>query len=171
MKKRVLVVLGSILLLLIVGVALAYYLIIVVSKKEVAERCQGYIPNWSNFIDCHGVIVINDAWDVDYLSLKDHVHGYEIARVHDKNQYVYVDGNIFVINRKIIEGSTSDGARTRYYQKLFQNGMLVTNYYDSVSDIPAYLIIDSESGEVRAFQNIAQVPENKQKYFDQIKEK
>jgi hypothetical protein len=67
---------------------IAGYLLWIAPAKLVAEKCQGLEPRWSDFIDCDGAISVTDNWDTDYLSVKDHVHNYEIARVHNKNQYI-----------------------------------------------------------------------------------
>lgn len=156
---------------LIIGALIAYYFMFIAPKKDIAEKCQGFVPNWVDYIDCHGVVSINDGWDMDYISLKDHVHEYEIARVYNQDQYIYTDNKIFVINKKIIEGSVSNGKRIKYYQELFQNGELKTNYYDIILDIPTYLIINTVSGEVKAHKDITEVPEVEKSYFIQLENK
>lgn len=167
MKKKI-TILISILLLLIIGGSLTYYFMFEAPKKGIAERCAGYVPNWQNFIDCHGVIAFTDSWDVDYISLKDHIHDYEIARIYNLDQLIYVADKIFVINRNTIKGTISDSTKTQYYQELFQNGQLETNYYDSISDIPTYLVIDYVSGEVKAYSDINEVPQDYKQYFSEI---
>jgi hypothetical protein len=163
-KKKVLIIF-SILAIFLVAISLAYYYSFVAPKEDIAERCQGFVPNWMDFIDCHGVVSINDGWDMDYLSLKDHVHEYEIARVYNQDQYLYVDGKVFVINLNPIEGSASDGLKTEYYQRLFQNGKLVENPYSAISDIPTYLVIDTQSGETQAYRTVDEVPQEYRQYF------
>lgn len=167
MNKKIL----SIVIIFVVILAVSYFVYhysFIVPKKGIIEKCEGYIPDWSNFIDCYGVVSITDAWDVDYLSLKDHVHGYEIARVYNFNQYLYVDGKLYVINRDIIEGQTSDGKKTQYYQKLFQNGEISIDYYDSLSDIPTYLIVNTKTGDVRAYRDKTEISETEKIYFSDI---
>jgi|SRR3989339_270104 len=168
MKKKTTIIIISILLLLIIGGSLTYYFMFEAPKKGIAERCAGYVPNWENFIDCHGVITITDSWDVDYISLKDHIHDYEIARIYNMEQFTYVADKIFVINRKTIKGTISDGTKIRYYQELFQDGQLETNYYDSISNIPTYLVINYVSGEVETYSNIDEAPQEYKQYFLEI---
>lgn len=157
--------------MLIISVLLAYYFSFVTPKKTVAKKCQGFIPNWADFVDCYGVVTINDGWDMDYLSFKDHINKYEIARVYNQNQYIYTDNKIFVINRKPIENSSSNGNETIYYQKLFQSSQLIEKSYNAISDIPIYLVVDTISGEVQAYKNISDVPENKRAYFIELESK
>lgn len=169
MKKNKITIIVSVVILLVIGLSLAYYYSFVAPKKAIAERCANYVPYWTDFVECYGVVVINDGWDMDYLSIRDHVHEYEIARIYNLNQLVHTEEKIYVINRKIIEGQTSDGIKIEYYQKLFQNDEVVKKYYDSISDIPTYLVIDYKSGEVSAYKNITDVPENDRGYFEQLK--
>jgi hypothetical protein len=165
MKKKTLIITFSILVLLIVGAWFSYYYIFEAPKKDIVARCAGYVPYWENFIECYGTIAITDGWLSDYISLDDHIHNYEIAGIDNINQYIHTDNKIFVINRHLMEGSSSDGTRTRYYLDFFQNGKLTTNYYDSISDIPTYLVIDFRSGEVEAYKNIDEVPQEYRQYF------
>jgi hypothetical protein len=158
----------SLVVVLVISIPLLYYFIFVVPKKEIAEKCQGYYPYWGNFVDCQGVIAINDGWDMDYLSIKDHIHNYEIARVYNRNQYIYSDNKIFVINKKNIKNSSSDGIKNTYYQELFQNGQLMESSYEVVSDIPTYLVVDTVSGETKAYKTISDVPKDQQIYFNDI---
>jgi hypothetical protein len=154
--------------LLIGGGLLAYYFEFVIPEREIAQRCANYVPNWMDFLECHGSIVIQDGWDRDYLTLKDHMHEYEVARIYNLNQYKYTDRSIYVKNRKVIEGSVSDGVKVEYYQRLFQNGKVSRSYYENVSEIPTYLVIDFKTGEVRAYKNIGEAPEDEQVYFIEI---
>ena len=142
-----------------------------IPKKTLAERCQNYVPNWQNFIECYGVVVITDAWDEDYLSLSDHVHNYEIARIHNQDQYRYINGKLYVINKKYIENSSSNNIKITYYQKLFQNNKLNENPYDFIYSIPTYLVIDTQSGEVKAYKNIDKAPQLEQGYFRELEGK
>ena len=158
----------SVVLVLVAVVSSAWYLSFIAPKKLVAEKCHGFVPNWADFVDCHGMISINDGWDMDYLSLKDHVHKYEIARVDNQNQYIYENNKIFVINRKAIENSSTNGTKTIYYQELFQNGRLSDNPYGEISDIPTFLVVETISGEVEAYKNITDVPIGQQGYFTEI---
>ena len=105
---------------------------------------------------------------MDYLSLRDHVHNYEIARVYHVNQYVFLQDKLFVINRKNIENSSSNGDKVTYYQELFQNGKLTETEYSSISDIPNYLVIDVLSGECKTYKTISDVPKDQQVYFNDI---
>jgi hypothetical protein len=169
MKKRTTLFISSAVVIFAISVSFAYYHSFVVPKKIIAEKCGNYVPNWNNFIDCYGVIVINDAWDVDYLSVRDHIHEYEIARVYNQDEYIHINEKIFIINMSTIEGQVSDGEKIQYSQELFQGGRLVTNYYDSISDIPTYLIVNIQSGEVRAYKNLEDVPPEEQTIFEQLK--
>lgn len=155
-------------LVLFIGGLIAYYQLFVIPEREVAQRCANYVPNWMDFLECHGSIVIQDGWDRDYLTLKDHVHKYEVARIFNLNQYKHTNRNIYVINRKVIEGSVSDGVKVSHYQELFQNGEVSRSYYDEVSEIPTYLVIDFGTSEVRAYKNIGEVPENERINFIEL---
>jgi hypothetical protein len=168
MKKKTIIIIISILVLFVFGSLFIYYYIFETPKKVIAERCAGYDPNWETFINCYGVITITDSWDKDYISLKDHIHGYEIARIYNLKQFINNDEKIFVINRKTIEGSVSNGKKTQYYQELFQNSHLVTSNYDSILDIPTYLVIDYRSGEVEVYKNTESIPQKYKKYFLEI---
>lgn len=170
MKKTLLIITG-ILLIVFVGLSLVYYFGFVLPEKKIAKECQGFIPGWLDFIECSGVIAINDGWDMDYISIKDHVHDYEVARVYNQNQYVFANKKLFVINRKYIENEASDGKETTYYQKLFQNGKLIENSYNSTSTIPNYLIVETQTGEARSYKNIGEVPQSEQDYFKDIQDK
>lgn len=171
MKKKTLITTISISVLLIAGAWIAYYFVFEVPKKDVAERCAGYIPDWENFIECYGVISITDGWLSDYISLDDHIHKYEIAGIDNINQYIHTDDKIFVINRHLMEGSSSDGIKTTYYLDFFQNGKLATNDYDSISDTPTYLIVDTKTGEVEAYKNIDEVPQEYRNNFAELENK
>lgn len=171
MKKKTIIIISSVLVVLAIIISTAYYYSFVVPKEAVAERCQNYMPNWENFIECYGVVVVTDAWDEDYISLKDHIHDYEIARIYNQDQYRYADGKVFVINRKNIEKSSSNGIKTTYYQALFQNNKVVEKPYDNVSDIPTYLIIDTQSGEVRDYKDISEASQSEQDYFRELEGK
>ena len=81
MSKKAILIIFAVLVLLVAGISLVYYCSFIIPKKDIAEKCQGFVPNWTDFIDCQGVVSINDGWDMDYISLKDHVHKYEIARI------------------------------------------------------------------------------------------
>jgi len=140
--------------------------------QETAKKCIGYDPNWPLLTDCYGMVSTSQAFDIKGYSLVDHIHNYELAEVDNINQYKYQEGKIYVKNREPFNCSPVDkNGQEQFCHNLFQNGQIRTNYYDSVSDIPTYLIIDSKSGEVQAFQDTAQVPENEQNYFNQIKDK
>lgn len=169
MNKKTILIIGAVLVLLLIGVLLAYYYSFVVPKKAIAERCENYVPNWENFIDCYGVISVTDAWDVDYLSLKDHVHKYEIARVYNSEQYSYSEGKIYVTNKNTIEGQTSNGQRTYYYQKLYRNNKISTEYYNSISDIPTHLVINTKTGEVKVYKSLTEASETEKQYFAELK--
>jgi hypothetical protein len=154
--------------ILVGAVSIAYYFEFVVPEREIVQRCAGYAPNYMDFLECHGVISITDGWDMDYLSLTDHVHKYEVARIYDLKQYIHTDEKIYVINRNTIPRSSSNGSRTLYYQKLFQNGKVVENDYLSISEIPTYLVIDYKSGEVRTYRNIEEVPDAEGSFFAEL---
>lgn len=171
MKNKTIIIISSIVVVLAIIISIAYHYSFVVPKEAVAERCQNYVPNWENFVECYGVVVVTDAWDEDYLSLKDHIHDYEVARVYNQNQYRYVDGKVFVINRNNIEKSSSNGSKTTYYQALFRNNKVIEKSYDSISDIPVYLVIDTKSGEVQDYKKINEVPQSEQDYFKEIEAK
>ena len=168
MKKKTIIITSSIVVVLVIIISIVGYYSFVVPKEVVAERCQNYMPNWENFVECYGVVVITDAWDENYLSLKDHIHEYEIARVYNQKQYLHVDGKVFVINRKNIEKSSSNKVKRTYYQELFQNGKLTEKSYDSISDIPTYLVIDTQSGEVKAYKDLTEASEVEKIYFSAI---
>lgn len=105
-----------------------------------------------------------------YLGLKNNLfHDYTIARVYNREQYLYIDNKIFVINRKNIESISSDGAKITYKQELFQNGKLVYTPYDRISDIPTYLIIDTILGEVKAYSNISDIPIGEQNILTKVR--
>lgn len=167
MKKITLIIISIISVIFISGYTL-YYFWFAKPEKDIAQRCQGYLPSWMSFIDCHGVVSINDGWDMDYISIEDHIREYEIARVYNVNQYVFVQDKLFVINRKNIENSSSNGDKITYYQALFQNGKLVDNSYTKISDIPTYLIIDTISGEVKAYKDLSEVPIDQQNSFKEL---
>jgi hypothetical protein len=171
MKKSTILLSCTVLTVILIGVVLAYYYIFEFPKRSIAERCAGYIPYWETFIDCSGVITITDAWDTNYISIDDHLHGYQIAEIYNLNQITQKNQKMYVINHAISYGYSTNGVETVYYQQLFQNGRVNRNRYNNVSEIPTYLIIDSNSGEVNAFQNINQVPESEQTYFHEIKDK
>jgi hypothetical protein len=170
MTKKIKIIIAIIAILFIAFLG-THYFMFEYPKIGIAKKCQGFVPTWTDFIDCYGIVSINDGWDMDYISLKDHIHKYEIARVYNQNQYIYINNKIFVINLKNIENSASDGFNTTYYQKLFQGGNLIENEYDSISNIPNYLVIDTENGEVKTYKNIDEVPNSEKKYFEDIKNK
>lgn len=170
MKKITLIIISIIAIVFISGFTI-YYFWFTKPEKEIFEKCQGFVPSWADFIDCRGIVSINDGWDMDYLSINDHIHKYEIARVYNQNQYVFAQDKLFVINRKNIENSSSNGDKITYYQELFQNGKLADNSYTKVSDIPTYLIIDTISGEVKAYKNLSEVPVDQQPSFKELENK
>lgn len=170
MKKNLLII-TSIVAIIFIGIFTLYYFWFTKPEKEIAIRCQGFVPNWPSFVDFYGTVTINDGWDMDYLSIRDHIHDYTIARVYNQEQYLYIDNKVFVINRKNIESSSSDGVKTTYNQKLFQNGKLLYTPYDRVSDIPTYLIIDTILGEVKAYKNISDIPIDQQNSFKDLENK
>ncbi|MCE9585115.1 hypothetical protein K8Q94_00640 [Candidatus Nomurabacteria bacterium] len=170
MKKITLIIIGAIAVISIGGFIL-YFFWFIKPEKEIAEKCQGFTLNWTDFIDCHGIVSIHDGWDMDYLSIDDHMHDYEIARVYNQNQYIFSDNKVFVKNLKTIEGSSYDGLKTEYYQRLFQDGEVVRNFYDAVSDIPTYLVVDIVSGEAKAYKAIIDVPEAEKAYFEDLEKR
>ncbi len=155
-------------LLIIAIFAFSYYYFIRIPNKKIAERCIQYDREWANLEDCYGLISLRYGWDIDYYYLLDHIHDYEIARIYNLDQYIYENNKIFVINRKTIENSSSNGIKTTYYQELFQNGKLSDNPYSEISDIPTFLVVDTVSGEVQAYKNITDVPSDQQSYFTKI---
>lgn len=155
---------------IITGV-LCYNYFIKIPTQIIAERCIGYDPEWEDLEDCYGVISIRTGWDINYYYLYDHIHGYEVARIFSIKQYFRNDGKIFVVNRQTIENASSNDGKTIYYQKLFQNGKVTNNSYNNISDIPTYLVINMQSGEVVVYKNIADVPQSEQSYFREIEGK
>jgi hypothetical protein len=95
-----------------------------------------------------------------------------LANIYNLDQYVLADGKMYVKNRKVETYQTTfpDG-KIQYYQDLFQNGDIKTYYYDRLSDIPTYLVIDYISGETVAYKSIADVPPNEKQYFEGIENK
>lgn len=170
MKKTTLIIV-SIVIIIFIGIFSLYYFWFTKTEKEIAARCQGFVPNWPSFVDCYGTVAINDGWDMDYLSIRDHIRDYTIARVYNREQYLYIDNKVFVINRQNIESSSSDEVKTIYNQKLFQDGKLTYTSYDRISDIPIYLIIDTLSGEVKAYKDLNSVAKTEIKYFSEIEDK
>ncbi|OHA58446.1 MAG: hypothetical protein A2571_01550 [Candidatus Vogelbacteria bacterium RIFOXYD1_FULL_44_32] len=168
MKRKLLIIVTSVTLIILGGAMFLYYFWFVAPEKKIALECQNFVPSWLDFIECSGVVAINDGWDMDYISLKDHVHDYEIARVYDQKQYLFVENKLFVINQKYIENSASDNVEVTYYHKLFQNGKLIENSYGSISDIPTYLIVDTKTGEVKAYKDLMEASEAEKKYFSEI---
>lgn len=171
MRNKYLILIIIVLVLLVLSGIAFYQHYVLVPEKAILSKCPNFEPNWSDFVDCYGIITINDGWDKNYLSLKDRLHNYEVARVYNLDQIVNAGDNIYVINRKTIEGSVSDGSKIQYYQELFQNGKLTTNYYDSTNSIPTYLVINYKTGEVRSYKDINMIPEIEKSYFAEIKNK
>lgn len=165
MKGKITIIIVSLVILTFAGLFLLYYFWFTAPEKKIAAECQGYIPAWPSFIECSGVVAINDGWDIDYISIRDHVHDYSIAHVYNRNQYVFAEGKLFVINREYIENSASDGVETTYYQTLFQNGKMVDHPYSAISEIPTYLSVDVQTGEVNSYNNIDEVPKENKEYF------
>lgn len=160
---------AAIIVSVLVGVfSIAYYFEFVVPGREIAVKCFGYKPDWMVFLDCHGVITITDGWDMDYISLRDHIHKYEVARVYSLDQYKIVGELLYVINRKTIQGSSSNGVRTLYYQRLFQNGNIIEYSYSNVSEIPTYIVINYKSGDARAYKSIDQAPGDEKSVFSEL---
>ncbi len=168
MKGKITIIVVSLVTMTFAGLFLLHYFWFTAPEKKIAAECQGFVPAWLDYVDCSGVVAINDGWDMDHISIRDHIHDYEIARVYNQDQYIFAEGKLSVINRKYIENSASDGVETTYYQRLFQNGEIVRHPYSAISEIPAYLSVDTQTGEVNAYSNIDDVPKNDQKYFLEI---
>lgn len=152
-------------LILIVGVSIFWYNG-QVYDKEMATKCIQYNPSWLGLIDCYGVVSIKQAWDIKGYYLDDHVHGYELAEIDNLNDYKFQDGYIYVKNREPFTCSITDQSGIKQFcQKLFQDNRLKSSYYSSISDIPLYLVIDTQTGNVDAYKFIDTVPEDEKKFF------
>lgn len=139
--------------------------------RKIAARCINYSATQPGLIDCFGTISIYDSWDADYLSIDDHVHNYELARIFDLRNFRVAGNKFYVKNEQIIEGYVSDGKKIQYYQKLFQDNQLKTNYYSAQTDIPQYFVIDYKTGEVSAYKDLKSVPANERNYFGSLEKR
>jgi hypothetical protein len=154
--------------IVIVFVIFFGYKYITTPSNDVLDRCIGYNYKWENFIDCYGVVSIRDGWDIDYLYLQDNLRDYDLAWIDDFNQFKVVDNILYVKSREPIPMSLGSGENATYLQKLFVNGELKYFKYESPSEIPLYLIVDTISGEAKAYKTIEDVPEEAREYFGEI---
>jgi len=61
MKKRTKIIILILLSAIFTGLGSWYYMSFISPQKFIAEKCQGLKPNWNNFIDCYGVVLIHDG--------------------------------------------------------------------------------------------------------------
>ena len=135
-------------------------------NQKMVQKCTNYNPDWLGLDDCYGVISISHGFDTNGYLITDHVHGsYILAEVNYLNDYKFQNGKFFVKSREPIECRLSNG---KYCQNLYQNNQQNTTYYDSQLDIPLYLIIDTETGNVNAYKSINEVSESDKKVFEEL---
>ena len=111
--------------------------------------------------DCFGAVSISQSWDIKGYSLKDHVHNVMLAEIDTSNGYKFQDGNIYVKNRSPFNCSVTDNnGKQQFCIHTVENNQLVTKYYDNQSDIPLYLVIQTQTGNVTSYLDLSEMPQN-----------
>jgi hypothetical protein len=168
-NNKKLIIFLLLILLMIVGIGVFLYNGHVYNQ-EMSKKCIGYNPDWTLLDDCFGVISISHGFDTNGYLMTDHAHGnYILAAIDKLSDYRFSNGKVFVINRVPIECSVIDkNNKKQFCQNLYQNKKSVTNYFDKQSDIPIYLAIETQTGEVTTFQSLDKVPKNEKSIFMEL---
>ena len=171
MKKEIIIIIS---VLLVIGM----YLLIGntfkrwdVGKKKMIDRCINYDPQWEGINDCYGLISIWFNDNEKYNLLNNIQANIPIAEIKYLDDF-YLDnsGNMYVVDIRT-HGICNNLEPGKYCGNFQVNGELKQYYYDTLDQVPKYLIIDTQTGNERFYTKLDEVPTNEQEIFQKLLQK
>jgi hypothetical protein len=167
MKKKETIII-SIAVILILGLAFALNSYVSNKNKEVSSRCTNYDAK-NDAVDCYGLISIYANEGPGYtLNLNDPSLDF-IASINNLNEFKVIGNYLYVINKQ--PHTCFDNLTHKYCFDFRVNGKYTGYEYNSISEIPTYLIVDTQNGNENLYVNPQEASSSAQVIFKEIEGK
>jgi len=170
--------------LLFVGILALWWLIgLQFDYEEKIARCPEYEDTVYfgsgsqdySFVDCYGVVIIEKSPRTHpserHYAIKDvRDKHYWIASVSSKNAYKIEEEFIYVFDDNIESADPNVELNNvwMYSRHFYVKGEFKAFYYSERSEIPLYLKINTQTGEVTLYNVFEEMPENDREVFEGI---
>lgn len=156
----------------IIGFPVAWICKSVIHQQRVLIQCPELRQYQTSLEACYGILVIQTQVDdtISKYLINDYKHGlYVVSAINNKNRYRVEGNTMYIIDEREHTGTIRhDNGPIKSIVDVYQNGKVITLEFDNPEDIPNYVTVDINSGEVARYKTINEVPESAKMIFQEI---
>lgn len=164
----------SLLIVLLVVVSISY---LSKNDKQIEEKknsCEyvdnnryGSFVDLTSFVDCFGILSV-ETNDSAY-TIRDDKHDYNIAIVGSKKDYLLQNDFLYIYDdyfKKIAKPDSKEPVN--YGMEYFVNGEVKLFTYPHIPDIPKYIKVEINTGEVTLYKTYDQMPKDAKQIYEEL---